>query len=392
MGPRNPARDAVAIVGVGSAGYTRDARSSVRSLTLDACVAAIRDAGLGAGDVDGICGTTHSIAPQEVLAGLGIPRIGWHEHLVVPFTSHVIAAANAVFAGICDTALVYHATQRAAGTSRSARQDPLRERFGTRGVVPNPDPDSLAGTPGYAAWADWYLRRHGWGREDLALVALNGRANAMANPGAAMCTPLSLDDYLAAPMIRAPLCLFDMDYPVDAADALVITTTERARDLGPTPVLVHAASLGIMDPPQEDQMVDLSHTGLRVVMDRLWERSDVTLADVDVFYPYDGFSNIALSWIEEAGWCDLGEAPAFLREHWDDASGRVLVDGRVPFNSHGGSLSDGGTQAAGHVREAVLQLRGEAGDRQVSGAAVALLCLGGFFRNAGGLVLRRGRD
>lgn len=390
MTGRNAAMDAVAIVGVGSAGYVRDAGASVRSLTLDACIAAIRDAGLAAGDIDGLCGSTHTIPPQEVLAGLGIPEVSWHAQLVVPFTSHVIEAMHAVHAGACDTALVYHATYRAAGTSRSARQDPLRERFGTRGVAPNPNPDSMAGTPAYAAWADRYLRRYGWGREDLALVALNSRSNAARNPSAAIRTPMTLDDYLASRLIRAPLCMLDMDYPVDAADALVVTTAERARDLdGPT-VLIHATTLGIMNPPQEDQIRDLDHTGLQVVMRQLWRRSEVGLDDVDVFYPYDGFSNICLRWIEVAGYCADGEAPAFLRDHWDRDTGRALIDGRVPLNSHGGSLSDGGTQASGHVREAVLQLQGAAGERQVPDASTALLCVGGFFRNAGGLVLRRG--
>jgi acetyl-CoA acetyltransferase len=347
MAVRNDSKDAVAIVGVGTAGYVRDAQASLRSLTLDACVSAIQDAGLAAHDIDGLCGSTHTIAPQEALAGLGIGEVSWHAQLVVPLTSHIIAAVHAVHAGICDTALVYHGTYRAGGTSRSARQDVLRQRFGIRGVVPNPDPDSMAGTPAYAAWADRYLRDHGWSREDLALVALNSRANAALNPTAAIRTPLTLDEYLASRLVREPLCMLDMDYPVDAADALVITTAERARDLAQPAVLLHAESLGIMNPPQEDQMRDLDHTGLQVVMKNLWQRSDITRDDVDVVYPYDGFSNIALSWIEVAGYCGPGEAPDFLRDNWDGETGRVMLKGRVPLNSHGGSLSDGGTQGSG---------------------------------------------
>ena len=340
-------------------------------------------------DIDGLCGSTHTIAPQEVLVGLGIPEITWHAQLVVPFVSHVVASMNAVFAGACESVLAYHATYRSAGTSRSAGKDPLRARYGTRGVVPNQDPDSMAGTAGYGAWAQRYLDDYGWGREDLGLVALNSRANARLNPTAASRTPLSMEQYLDSPPIRTPLCMLDMDYPVDAADAIIITTAERARDLpGPT-VLIHAASLGIMNPPQEDQMIDLNHTGLQVAMRALWDRSDLALDDVDVSFPYDGFSNISLSWIEAAGYCSAGEAPDFMRAHWDEAAGRVLVNGRVPFNSHGGSLSDGGTQGAGVIREAVHQLRGEAGERQVPEASTALLCIGGYFRNAGALVFRR---
>ena len=381
--------DAVAIVGVGSDGYVRDSGRSVRDLTLSACVGALEDAGLAPSDIDGLCGTTHTIPPQEVLVGVGIPQVTWHAQLVVPFISHVIASMNAVFAGSCESVLAYHATYRSAGTSRSARNDPLRARYGIRGVVPNQDPDSIAGTAGYGAWAQRYLEEYGWGREDLGLVALNSRANATMNPAAAIQAPLSMGQYLDSPLVRTPLCMLDMDYPVDAADAVIITTAERARDLpGPT-VLIHAASLGIMNPPQEDQMLDLEHTGLQVSMRSLWERSDVALNEIDVCFPYDGFSNISLSWIEAAGYCGAGEAPDFLRAHWDEATGRVLVDGRVPFNPHGGSLSDGGTQGSGVIREAVHQLRGDAGVRQAPSASTALLCIGGYFRNAGALIFRR---
>jgi hypothetical protein len=107
MAVRNDSKDAVAIVGVGTAAYVRDAQASLRSLTLNACVSASQDAGLAAHDIDGLCGSTHTIAPQETLAGLGIGEVSWHAQLVVPFTSHLIAAVHAVHAGICDTALVY---------------------------------------------------------------------------------------------------------------------------------------------------------------------------------------------------------------------------------------------------------------------------------------------
>jgi acetyl-CoA acetyltransferase len=111
---------------------------------------------------------------------------------------------------------------------------------------------------------------------------------------------------------------------------------------------------------------------------------------MDVVLPYDGFTIIALCWLENLGYCKPGEAGPFLESHWDESQGRVLIDGRIPLNPHGGSLSEGATQGAGHVREAVVQLRGQAGVRQVPGAAAALVALGGFFFNAAALVLRRG--
>ena len=127
-----------------------------------------------------------------------------------------------------------------------------------------------------------------------------------------------------------------------------------------------------------------------MVVDTLKRKGDFWIDDVDVYFPYDGFTPITLNWIENAGWCKPGEAGDFLLQHWDDASGRILINGRIPVNPHGGSLSEGATQGSGHVREAVHQLQGVAADRQVPDARRALITAGGFFFNAQGLLLQRG--
>jgi acetyl-CoA acetyltransferase len=123
-----------------------------------------------------------------------------------------------------------------------------------------------------------------------------------------------------------------------------------------------------------------------VAVAALRAKSDFWIEDVDVFFPYDGFSIIALTWLENFGWCGPGEATAFMQDHWvaadNDGGGRVLIKGRIPVNPHGGSLSEGATQGSGHLREAVQQLQGLAGDRQVEGAALALLGIGGFFQRS----------
>jgi acetyl-CoA acetyltransferase len=226
-------------------------------------------------------------------------------------------------------------------------------------------------------------------REDLGLVAINSRSNALGNSGAAMQDPLSMDDYLSAPMIREPLCLYDMDPAVDGADAFIVTTAERARDLALPPVLINAAVLGQVRHNEEDQTVSLRQNGQQVVINTLKAKSDFWIDDIDVYFPYDGFTPITLNWIDNAGWCKPGEAGAFLRQHWDENSQRVLINSRIPVNPHGGSLSEGATQASGHIREAVHQLQGLAGDRQVAGARRALITAGGFFFNAQGLTLHR---
>jgi acetyl-CoA acetyltransferase len=179
-----------------------------------------------------------------------------------------------------------------------------------------------------------------------------------------------------------------MDYAIDGADALVITTAERAKDGPNTPVIIHAAVLGQTDHAVEENLPDLESTGQNVVRDNLWSRSELSLDDVDVFFPYDGFTIIALKWIESVGYCGPGEAGAFLEDNWNTETNRIEIGGRVLVNTHGGSLSEGASQGAGHVREAVLQLRSQAGARQIANATTALVAGGGFFFNAGALLLR----
>src|SRR5262249_16801173 len=163
---------------------------------------------------------------------------------------------------------------------------------------------------------------------------------------------------------------------------------ERAKSLPQPPVLIHAATVGLIDRNDEDQLPGLSRHGQHVVVEALRAKSDLWLDDVDVYYPYDGFTIITIGWIENTGWCSRGESTKFLAANWDDDANRIMIDGRIPLNSHGGALSEGGTRGTGHIREAVVQLRGQAGTRQVAGAKTALVSPGGFFFNSQGAILR----
>lgn len=399
MSARYPARDKVAIAGLGRSPYSRDRDGGTPgSLVIDACIEAARDAGVGAADIDGICGS--AVSAQYVQAALGIPAVTWFANPPGVIGNQIVAATAAVASGMCDTALVYHHAYRLPWASRSARADIFRRRA-TLGFADGRaawgsghqdiGPDSLGGAVAYAAWANRYLHDHGYGREVLGYVALNSRTNAAANDGAVYREPLTMEGYLAGRMVRDPLCVYDMDIPVDGADAYIVTTTERARDLPHPPVVVHVATLGHTDYGSEEQLRDLDHAGQVVVCDKLWAASELTLRDIDVFYPYDGFSIITLNWFENVGYCGRGEGGAFAADNFVAPEGRFLIEGRVPVNTHGGSLSEGGTQGAGHVREAVLQLRGAAGTRQVADAKTALVTPGGFYFNSQGMILRADR-
>lgn len=388
---RNPARDAVAFVGVGTTPYVRDAEGrSATALACTAARAAIEDAGVGVSEIDGICGSF--VPTANVQAALGLPAVTWWSNSSLPFSLLIMEAMNAVFSGACTTVLVYHSTYRGPGASHSAAADPFRRHSvgDAHGHNASMTAESTSGTFGYCSWAARYLEMFGTGRETFGLVAINGRTNAASNPHALYRQPLAMEEYLSARMIREPLCVLDMDPPVDAGDAFVITTAERARDLAACPVYIHAATLGRTDRPFADQLEDYTHSGKEIVAKRLWAKSELGIDDIDVFFPYDGFSIMAVGWLEAVGYCAPGEAGPFMSKHWSPAENRVLINGRVPINTHGGSLSEGATQGAGHIREAVVQLRGDAGVRQVPGARVALVTPGGFLWNATGFVFRAG--
>ncbi len=393
---RNPARDQVAIAGIGRSPYSRARPGTTPgSLVLEAAVNAARDAGVTAGDIDGICGSM--VSAQWVQAALGIPRVSYFSNPQAVIGNQIVAAVAAVASGMCDVMLAYHHAYTLPGVSRSVAGDLMRRRA-TLGLADprswwgtghaEAGPNSMFGANAYAAWAGRYLHDYGYTRETLGRIAINSRTNAAANPNAVYTDPLDMDTYLNGRMVRYPLSVYDMDIPIDGANAFIITTTERARDLPQPPVLFHAASLGHTDYGSEEQLRDLDHAGQMVVCERLWSKSELTLADVDVFYPYEGFSNIALAWMENVGYCGRGEGGDFVAQHWDDATQRIMINGKVPVNTNGGSLSEGGTQGAGHLFEACLQLRGTAGPRQVDRADVALVTPGGFYFNSQGMVLR----
>jgi len=393
MARRNPMRDEIAIVGIGSTKFGRDSGGiSAASLACEAAINAIRDAGVDRNEIDGVVGALEPGAPRanQMAAALNLPNVTHHSSPMPVAVFGLVDAMTAIFSGQCDTVLLYYAFTRLPWNSRSAANDPFRRYIMMGGGTAKPPvPEAIDPSAAYTAWASRYMHEYGATREDFGRVALNMRANAARNPKAVMQAPLTMDDYLQARMIRDPLCMLDMDIPVDGADAFVLTTTERAKKLTPNPVVVHTATAGMVGKNDEDQLPALTRHGQHVVVEALKERSEIWIDDIDVFFPYDGFSIITLGWIENMGFCKPGQAGRFMQEHWDKDAGAVRINGRVPMNPHGGSLSEGASRGTGHLREAVTQLRGDAGERQVEGARAALIGCGGFFFNSQGAILQR---
>ncbi len=193
-----------------------------------------------------------------------------------------------------------------------------------------------------------------------------------------------MDDYLSARMISTPLGLYDCDVPVDASIAVIVSAAETAADLTKPPVLVEAVGTQLTERVAWDQSTLTHEPQVLGPSAHLWTRTSLRPADVQVAELYDGFTFNCLSWLEALGFCGIGEAKDFLA----GGSNIAREGGAVALNTHGGQLSAGRTHGMGLVHEAVTQLRGEAGDRQVRNAAVAVVSSGGL-TPAGVLLLRR---
>jgi acetyl-CoA acetyltransferase len=381
--PTRFARD-VAIVGIGVAGLARDSGKSLGALALSACADAIKDAGLRKDQIDGVSGvygTDHaSVCPGYVVNGLGLKNIGWSGSAGAPSMATLMDGIAAIGSGMCDYALTYHAKYRWDVTSNAARNDPLRQ---SPPMISDPMLNSplwayLPGTNAVAASMRRHMHDYGSTREHFGMIVVNGRANAQRNPRAIYYgQPLTIDQYLASPFVHDPFCLFDMDMPIDAASAVIITTAERARDLRHRPVIVEDFTCGVMADCDLTFQPWGIYPGARYIMDTLWRRTGLCPNDVDLASLYDGYSPLCMDWIE-AAFCDRGEGAGLLEDAFNTETGELKLLGRIPVNTHGGNLSEGRLQGMGQVLEAVTQLRGEAAGRQISNARCALVT------NAGG--------
>ncbi|TCM20476.1 acetyl-CoA acetyltransferase [Novosphingobium sp. PhB165] len=396
---RNPLRDRVAIVGIGSSPYGRDLQRSELSLGLEAAVNAIADAGIDRQEIDGICGsgmTSLAMGNAGFLSlqgALGIERCTWGKNGWLG--SALVYTVEAVFSGLCDMALLVQANVRSPGMSRAAARDPFRARAaqfaGIGGDVGLGDFAKRwihSGEP-YAAIMRRYCHDFGVNKDAFAMLAVNTRSYGALNPEAVFQSPLSLEDYHASRMVWDPMQVADMDVPCDCAEALVITTAERARDLNVKPVFVHAMALGgTRIGEYYENFAGWRDNSFQVSMSGLWDRSELRLPDIDLFYPYDGYTMDAIAITEAAGYCGIGEATDYFRTSWDSSRNILMLDGRVPVLTDGGGLAHGRAGGANLYAEAARQLRGNLGNRQVPGAQSALIGIGSFFHDPAAVILR----
>ena len=189
-------------------------------------------------------------------------------------------------------------------------------------------------------------------------------------------------NYLDARVVTTPFGLYDCDVPCDMSAAVVVSHLAAARDLRATPVRIAALGMSKHGRPRWDQVEDLTGINADACAAQMWSRTDLKPGDVDVAQLYDGFSFMVLGWLEALGFCKRGEAGAFVE------NGRIELGGALPVNTWGGQLSGGRLHAFGHLIEAVRQLRGECGARQVPDCRVAVASAAGVVY-AGCILLTR---
>ncbi|WP_299688338.1 thiolase family protein [Hydrocarboniphaga sp.] len=339
-------------------------------LALQASLAAIADAGLVPAEIDGLAcwpgrvvemPGASPVSAWEIKDALGLNLTWYGGGAEGPAQlSSLLNACAAIAAGYARHVLCFRATTEAPSSNRHAgvRNEAVPRVNGwQQWLLPF---DALSTANWVALSAQRHFFDYGTTREQLAWVAINARRNAALNPIAVYKDPLTLDAYLAARFVSSPLCLYDCDVPVNGAVAFVVSAAAPARDRPRPPIWVEAISGALQRSSLWDQG-DLTAPAAFDAAKHLWNMTDLKPGNVDVAQLYDGFSIVTLNWLEALGFCGRGESGTFV-----EGGRRIALDGALPLNTSGGQLSGGRLHGLGLLHEAVTQLRGDAGARQIA--------------------------
>lgn len=363
-----------AIVGVGATPYYYRGTSAPQTITEligKAVFAALKDAGLTIKDVDGFAFFAYGFDAGTLIEHLGIERVTF---------SHIVSGYGGGMAGVLDLASMGIQTGRAKTILCIGASQNVGRRTGQALNMLGANPDgvfhALAGISGPGQALAMSVRRHmhlyGTRREAFGEVVMASRAAASTRETALRRKPLTLDEYMAAPMLADPLCRLDFCLETDGALAFVVTSAERAADLPNRPVYIAgAAQVATRDwgraffwLGQTDEAFTTAGAG--AVAERLYSMTGIGPKDIDVALIYDHFSPLVIMQLEDYGFCKRGEGGPFVE------SGAIRLNGSLPINPHGGHLSEGYVVGMTHIREAVEQLRGTAVN-QVNNAKTALV-------------------
>ena len=365
-----------AIVGIGETEYVRGAGSTPVEMMVEAAHAALADAGLRGRDLDGIIPPPVYTTAEELATTLGVVDLRHAVTVEMGGASPVAAighAARAVTEGIASAVLVvvgwngYTAMRPKPGARRvrvpefQATVRAFRDFYRPYGAV--------LPVQVYSWIATRYQRLYGVPPDAPGTVAVAMRKHSHMNPKAVMREkPLTMEDYLASRWVSEPMRLYDCCLETDGACAVIVTSTERARDLAKPPVAVLGAAEGHPYPADDiPARTDMLKIGLHDAGPRALAEAGVQAASADLLGIYDCFTWTVLWQIEALGLCRRGEAKDWVR------GGRIELGGEMPINVNGGLLSEAHVWGLNNVVEVVRQLRREAEGRQVAGAELAIV-------------------
>ncbi len=363
-------RGQTAVVGVGTFGCGEAHGFTEMELLARAAHAAVTEAGLTLQDIDGVCTASVSSA----MWGLAVPEyLGLNARFIdstmiggSSFVAHLLPAMLALHSGQCNAVLVcYGSTQRTATFGRkeinASRKflDPMPFEHPYEPMMP---------ASAYALAASRHMHQYGTTREQLAEVAVAARAWAQLNPEAYSREPLSVTDVLSSRMVSDPLSVRDCCLVTDGGGAYVLVRSDRAKDLKQSPVYVLGSATATWH-RQIACMPDLTVTAAAQSGQEAYAMAGLGPKDIDVLALYDAFTINTILFLEDLGFCKKGEGGAFVQ------GGAIAPGGRLAVNTNGGGLScvHPGMYGIFCLIEAVRQLRGQGGARQVAGAQTALV-------------------
>ena len=359
-----------AVTGVGETLYARNTDKSALTLSLEASLAAIRDAGLDPKDIDGVIPYgVGGIVAEDFVTNFGLPDLRFSAQTPMGGASAVAAlqtATMAVATGVANHVLLTIGRGSIAGGRITDRLQQMPQMK----VVGEFEMPLGTNAPAqfYAHMARRHMEVYGTTSEQLAQVAMTCRANAELNERAMMRKPMTLVDHQNSRMIADPLRLFDCCLESAGGAAVVVSAADRAIDCKQHPIMIGGVAEGHPDSPSAiTQRDDLTTLGIARAAPIAFEMADVTRDDIDVAEIYDCFTYIVLCQIEDMGFCKKGEGGDFV------SGGRLRRDGELPINTHGGLLSEAHIAGMNHIVELVRQLRGQCGERQIKDAEVGLV-------------------
>jgi acetyl-CoA acetyltransferase len=370
-------KDRSAIVGVGNSAFGRRLMRSPIDLACDAIAQALDDAGLNRFELDGLIvsfGSPIGADGDTVAQVLGLNLRAYNQTWAHGrFTASCIQwAAMMVNAGLAN------AVACMASVSFSGLRHPMMggggDREGAREAGGGHGEDPVYGmtSPGAGAAlvARRYFERYRCGGRELAAVPVAFRRHASLNPGAIMREPFDIDDHQQSRFVCEPLRLLDYCLINDGASCVIVTTAERARDCKKPPVRIS----GMQGLPSGREEFIWAYPGFGIAqqsafaytpeLQPVYKMAGIEPKDVDALFTYDAFSILAWMALERWGFCKPGEAAAFTQ------NGRIELGGELPMNTNGGLLSEGHIMGWNHQVEAVRQLRGECGQRQIKDVGI----------------------